>query len=105
MTKRNRKKEPNPDPNARQSSLWMIVAVVAIAFSIGLFVVSLLSYKKYKNLKLLFVSLAFFVFFIKGMLQSISLFYEEITILNSTIYTGFFDLIILILLFIATLKR
>jgi hypothetical protein len=74
-------------------------------FSIGLFVVSILSYKKYKNFKLLFVSSAFFVFFIKGLLQSINLFYEEIAIVSSNIYAILFDLIIIILLFVATLKR
>lgn len=74
-------------------------------FALGLFIVSLLSYRKYKNTKLLFVSLVFFVFLIKGMLFSISLFNEQLAELTSNPYFRLFDLLVLILLFIATLKR
>ena len=72
-------------------------------FSLGMLIVSLLSFKKYKNVKLIFVSLAFLVFLIKGLIQSFGLFYGEI--ITSSTYFGLFDLVILILLFIATLKR
>lgn len=83
----------------------IIISAFITIFSMGLLAVSLASYKKYKNLKLLFVSCVFLVFLIKGILLSINLFYEEINLLNSTFNIGLFDLIILILLFIATLKR
>lgn len=83
----------------------IIISAFITIFSVGLLAVSLASYKKYKNLKLLFVSLVFLVFLIKGVLLSLGLFNEDIaTILTST-YAGLFDLAILILLFIATLKR
>ena len=83
----------------------IIISAFITIFSVGLLAVSLASYKKYKNLKLLFVSLVFLIFLIKGVLLSLGLFNEDIaTILTST-YAGLFDLAILILLFIATLKR
>ena len=82
----------------------IVISAFVTIFSVGLLVVSLASYRKYKNIKLLFVSLVFLVLLIKGILLSLSLFYE-IGILNSTLYTGLFDLIILVLLFLATLKR
>jgi len=83
----------------------IIISAFITIFSVGLLAVSLASYKKYKNMKLLFVSLVFLVFLIKGVLLSLGLFNEDIaTILTST-YAGLFDLAILILLFIATLKR
>ncbi len=83
----------------------IIISAFVTIFSVGLLAVSLASYKKYKNLKLLFVSLVFLIFLIKGILLSIGLFYDEILIVHSMPYSGLFDLIILLLLFIATLKR
>lgn len=83
----------------------IIISAFITIFSIGLLVISLASYKKYKNLKLLFVSLVFLIFFIKGIILSISLFVKDITWIHSINFIGLFDLIILILLFIATLKR
>jgi len=83
----------------------IIISAFITIFSVGLLAISLASYKKYKNKKLLFVSLVFFVLLIKGILLSLNLFTEEYSILNSLQYVGIFDLIILVLLFIATLKR
>ena len=83
----------------------IIISAFITIFSLGLLAVSLASYRKYKNIKLLFVSIVFFVFLIKGLLFSLGLFYENITAFNSGTYMGLFDLIVLILLFIATLKR
>ena len=83
----------------------IVISAFITIFSVGLLAVSLASYKKYKNLKLLFVSFVFVVFFIKGILMSISLFGMEIELLSSILSVGFFDLIVLILLFVATLKR
>jgi len=71
-------------------------------FALGLLLVSIASYHRHKNLKLLFVSCVFLVFFVKGILLSLSLFNINIVDLPSN---NLFDLIILILLFIATLKR
>ena len=77
-------------------------------FSLGLFIVSILSYRKHKNKKLIFVSVVFFVFLIRGILLSLMslnlLFAEAVSFLSSP-YNGLFDLTVLLLLFIATLKR
>ena len=83
----------------------VIIDACITIFALGLFIVSLLSYRKYKNVKLIFVSLVFFVFLIKGILLSISLFNEQLAGLTSIPYFRLFDLLVLILLFIATLKR
>lgn len=86
----------------------IIISACVTILSLGLLAVSLASYKKYKNVKLLFISIVFFVLLFKGMLLSISLFYPDFTgadtFLQGT-YNGIFDLIVLVLLFIATLKR
>lgn len=83
----------------------IIIDACITIFALGLFIVSLLSYRKYKNGKLLFVSLVFLIFLVKGMLLSLSLFYSQFADIISNPYVGLFDLIILVLLFIATLKR
>jgi hypothetical protein len=86
----------------------IIISAGVTIFSVGLMIVSLASYKKYRNSKLLFISCVFIVLFIKGILFSLSIFFPEISILHTilySIYSGLFDLIILILLFVATLKR
>ena len=83
----------------------IVISAFITIFSLGLLAVSLASYRKYKNLKLLFVSFVFIIFLIKGILHSLSLFYDDVEAINSSIYIALLDLIILILLFIATLKR
>lgn len=83
----------------------IIISAFVTIFSLGLLAVSLASYRKYRNLKLLFVSIVFLVFLIKGILLSLSLFDFQVIELTTYTYNGFFDLIILILLFLATLKR
>ena len=74
-------------------------------FSLGMFIISLFSYKRSKNFKILFVSLAFFLFFIKGILLSLGLFITEINDIISIQTLGIFDLLIIVILFIATLKK
>ena len=74
-------------------------------FSIGLFSVSILSYYKSKNKKLLFVSTVFFLFFIKGVVLSLSLFISDLNEIITIPILAAFDLLVLFLLFIATLKK
>jgi len=83
----------------------IIIDACITIFALGLLIVSLLSYRKYKNTKLIFVSLVFLVFFLKGIMLSISLFYEQLSGFISNPYFRLLDLFVLILLFIATLKR
>jgi hypothetical protein len=86
----------------------IIISAGVTIFSFGLMIISLASYKKYHNPKLLFISGVFVVLFVKGILFSLSIFLPDMSILRTflySIYSGLFDLIILILLFIATLKR
>ena len=81
----------------------IIISACITIFSLGLLLISLTSFYKYKNLKLLFVSLVFLIFFIKGLILSANVFIPGFLEIN--LYFMIFDLIILILLFIATLKR
>ena len=82
-----------------------IIYAFITVFSLGLFIVSITSYRRYKKIKLLLITCVFLVFLIKGLLLSVSLFYEDITSVLPIVRSGLFDLIILVLLFIATLRR
>ena len=74
-------------------------------FSIGLFIISALSYRKTKNKKLVFVLTVFFLFFIKGIILSLGLFLTDLITFITIPILAVFDLIVLFLLFIATLKK
>ncbi len=83
----------------------VVISACITVFALGLFVVSLLSYRKHKNPKLIFVSLVFLVFLVRGILLSLSLFNQQIADILSMPYCWLLDLVILVLLFMATLKR
>jgi hypothetical protein len=85
--------------------ITILLTSVITVFSLGMFFVSLWSAKTYKNMKLGLVSVAFFVFFVKGVLQSLSLFYPELSQFQPTLSLVVIDLVIIVLLFVATLKR
>ena len=86
----------------------IILSAAVTMISLGLLIVSLVSYKKHTNPKLLFISFVFVVFLLKGLLVSIDLLYTELSTLHNFLYSSnavVFDLIILLMLFTATLKR
>jgi len=74
--------------------------------SLILLTTTLFSYTKYKNPKLLFVCFIFFFLFIRGLLLSIGLFYDQVVQITSSPYIWSFDLLVLILLYAAySIKR
>ena len=83
----------------------IIISPFLIVFSLGMLITSIMSYHRSKNIKLIFVSLVFLIFLIKGIIIALTIAYQEFTVLTSLSYFGTLDVIILILLFIATLKR
>jgi hypothetical protein len=88
-----------------EMEIIFIIALVVI-LSLILLIVTLLSFWKYKNKKLFFVSLIFLVFLARGILLSFGLFRDQIAEISSSGYIWVFDLVILILLYIAySLKR
>lgn len=74
-------------------------------FALGLFLVSLKSYQKAKNKKILFVCCVLFVFFIKFILLSISIFSSDLQNILSIATLGVFDFLMLVLLFTAVLTK
>jgi hypothetical protein len=74
-------------------------------FSFGLWIISIFSYRKSRNKKLIFVNIVFLIFFIKGVLLSLGIFISEIYDSVSIQLLAVFDLIIICLLFISVLKK
>ncbi|MFH1101831.1 MAG: hypothetical protein V1726_07335 [Methanobacteriota archaeon] len=84
---------------------YIIVSAAITIVACILCIVSLHSYRIYRNAKLLFVLLVFVFFLTKGILLSLSLFYHQFTDISSSYYFLMTDLIILTLLYLAAFKR
>lgn len=82
--------------------LFLTASITMLA--LGLMILSLLGYRKNHNTKMLFITMVFFVFLIKGLLFTIDLFIEDFTIFASNLNIWFFDLAVLVLLYIVSLK-
>jgi hypothetical protein len=74
-------------------------------FSLVLLIISLLSYWKYGKLRRLFISIILFMFFTRSVLLSLGLFYQQVEAFTSSIYIWVFDLAILAVLYVASLKK
>ena len=90
----------------RVSNIEYVIISAAISIcSLVLLATTLISYRKSNNKKLIFVTLAFLFFLIRGLLLSFSLFYDPLAPFVSSYYTWLIDLVILNLLYLAALKR
>ena len=87
-----------------QIELILLSAGITI-FSLNLLIVSLFSYKKYRNTKLLFISVVFLLFFLRGIIFSADAILGKTMDLVSLVYLLVFDLAILVLLYLTSLKR
>jgi hypothetical protein len=83
--------------------LFIVSCIAVISFS--LLVLSLLAYTKSKSIKMLFISFVFLVFFTKIVWYNISLYVADINIFDSIVNIWIFDLVVLLLLYIASMKR
>jgi len=84
---------------------YIIVGAAICICALVLFLFSILSYRKYKNPKLLFVLIVFLFFLIRGILFSISFFYEPLAAFTASVYPWIIDVVILNLLYLSALKR
>ena len=84
---------------------YIFISAGITILSLGIVLLSLMSYKDQRNSKLLFITFAFLVFLIKGIVMSLSLFFTELTLLTTSIYFIGLDVVILFMFFVSTLKR
>jgi hypothetical protein len=73
--------------------------------SLVLFLVSFLSYRKYRKTKVLLISMMLLVFFARGVLLSLGLFYPQVEAFTSSVYIWAFDIVILVALYVTSLKK
>jgi hypothetical protein len=83
--------------------LAITASITMLAF--GLFTLSVVNYYKRRNSRLLFLSVVFLVFLIKEVLISFRLFDYRVPIVDTTLNLWLFDILILVLLYIGTIKR
>ncbi len=77
-----------------------------MGFSLLLFVISAISYKRIRSQRLLFVSMAFCIFFVKGLVLTIGIFSEGVAdMFNASIEVIILDFAILILLYLGIAKK
>ena len=86
-------------------TLSIFISSCITVFALSLLMITFFSYRKYKNSKLIFVCFVFLIFFIQGLFLSLSLFIENLDFANSNIFMGILDIIVLVLLFVAVIKR
>ena len=84
------------------SPINAFIAAFFTVFAIVLFVISWITYKRMESPRLLFVTLAFLVFIIKGVLVSIYIFWENDLYFSLSIIV---DMIILLLLSFSVLRK
>ncbi len=87
---------------ANQTSPY--IKIIVALFSIALFIVALLAYRKKPSKRLLFVALAFFFFAIKWLVKVIDIFISPGAFLADS-SENVFELAILALLFFAIIKK
>ena len=85
--------------------VYLSLSAAITLVSLVLLLVSIQSYRSFKNTKLPFVIAVFLFFLIRGILLSISLLYEPLQPVAISYYMWTFDLVILTLLYLASLKR
>lgn len=84
---------------------FIILGAAITIVALILLTISLISYRRYRNKKLLFVVIVFLFFLIRGVLLSASIFYEPLQPIVTSYYLWIIDLIVLTLLYLAALQR
>ena len=82
-----------------------VLSAGIMVLSFALLLLTIGSYRKHKNTKLLMISGLLALFFLKGTLMILSVVIDSLTWLQIPVYYAVVDIIMLLLLFIATLKR
>jgi hypothetical protein len=82
-----------------------LVFAFIVVLSLALAIIALMAFRRARKAKILFVAIAFVLFFIKGILFSVQLSTEALNEESLLIGSGLLDIGILLTIFLATLKR
>jgi hypothetical protein len=84
---------------------WQLLLSSGITiFSFALLIISLLSYRKYKKTKILFISTVVLMFLLKGLLYSVSLFNSQVSGWITQPWFWVYDFVGVIFLYLVSLK-
>ena len=84
----------------------VFLRVALMGFSLLLFITSVVSYVRVRNNRLLFISMAFAVFFVKGLVLSIAIFADSVnTVFSASEQLILLDFVILALIYLGIVKR
>jgi hypothetical protein len=87
-------------------NLKLFFGVALLGFSLILFVISAVTYKRVGRRRLLLVSLAFAMFFVKGLLLTLGLFVESIgDVFDSSMLVTMLDFAIMVFLYLSVVKK
>lgn len=88
------------------NNLELFFTVALMGFSLILFMISAIAYKRIGSPRLLLVSLAFCIFFMKGLLLTLGLFVDAIReVIYSSIWIIILDFGIMAFLYLSVVKR
>ena len=84
----------------------VFLRVALMGFSLLLFAVSAVSYYRVRNNRLLFITLAFAAFFVKGLVLSLAIFVESVdSAFSASVQVIGLDFLILALIYLGIAKR
>ncbi|MFQ6059814.1 MAG: hypothetical protein ACE5KV_00765, partial [Thermoplasmata archaeon] len=73
--------------------------------SLLLFLASLISYTRVKNIKILLVSIAFLLFFVKGLLLAVSILVDAWNVFGMKAEFLLFDVIVVVMLYLSVAMK
>lgn len=88
------------------NNLELFFTVALMGFSLILFVISAIAYKRIGSPRLMLVSLAFCIFFVKGFLLTLGLFVDAVSeVIYSSVWIIILDFGIMAFLYLSVVKR
>jgi hypothetical protein len=75
-----------------------LIAAIVTALSLILFLIAMNSYRRARKVRILIIGAAFLLFFIKGLIMTVVLFYF-VTMRDQITYLSIIDVVILLMLF------
>lgn len=88
------------------NNLEIFFRVALMGFSLILFVISAITYRRVQRTRLLLVSLAFALFFIKGLMLTLALFIGSIgDVFQSSVLVTMLDFGIMVFLYFSVVKK
>lgn len=90
--------------NLIEEIINFLIAWVTV-FSLALFVIGYLSYRRTGHPKLLAVSIAFLLYFIKGVVMALGLYFPDVVKVTTELESILLDVLILLTLYYATVRR